>query len=249
MRGAEWKEEPEEARRQTQKSQRPTLNRESLMPIVALERVDDTISPLTHRVKDTSFHRKFKLPTLDTYNRTKNPLDHLITYKPVMKLHIVADERLYNAFSSTLKKSAMLWFQGLRKKSINSFIQLNNAVLGHFSIMRAHRKLPTIILTVKQNEGESLWEYNTRFNKEGMTLPALDEMIATISYGPNSIPWALFVPPPFHLQSSLTAFPSHTTTSQALQYLLRAIRPIVMIIMVRFSFDTSLGKVAHILFW
>lgn len=76
--------------------------------------VDDDVFPLTRHVDDTPFPPKFKVPSLDTYDGTKDPLDHLMAYKSVMKLHNVTDEGLCNAFLSTLRRSAMLWYQALR---------------------------------------------------------------------------------------------------------------------------------------
>lgn len=144
--------------------------------------VEDVITPLTPRVEDTPFPRKFKTPSLDTYDGTEDPFDHLMSYKYVIKLHSVMDAGLCNMFLSTLKGSAMMWYQGLRKRSIHSLKQLSTTFLRHFSSKRVRQKSSTIILNVQQKELETLREYNTRFNNEEMTLQALYNMVAVTAF-------------------------------------------------------------------
>lgn len=66
--------------------------------------VNNAIPPLTRHVEYTPFPRKFKMPSLGTYDRTKDPLDHLMTYKSIVKLHNILDEGLCNVFLSTLRR-------------------------------------------------------------------------------------------------------------------------------------------------
>ena len=46
---------------------------------------------------------KFRMPQINSYDRVKDPLDHLETFKTLMHLQGVADEIMCRAFPKTLK--------------------------------------------------------------------------------------------------------------------------------------------------
>ena len=46
---------------------------------------------------------KFKMPSLDSYNGTHNPCDHIATFKTTMHLQGVPNEIMCRAFPTTLK--------------------------------------------------------------------------------------------------------------------------------------------------
>ena len=49
---------------------------------------------------------KFKMPSLDSYDRTRDPFDHIATFKTTMHLQGVLDEVICRAFPTTLKGPA-----------------------------------------------------------------------------------------------------------------------------------------------
>ena len=49
---------------------------------------------------------KFKMPSLDSYDRTRDPFDYIATFKTTMHLQGVPDEIMCRAFPTTLKGPA-----------------------------------------------------------------------------------------------------------------------------------------------
>ena len=64
---------------------------------------------------------KFKMPTLDSYDGTLDPYDHIATFKTIIHLQGVLDEIMCKAFSTTLKGPTRVWFGKLPPNTITSF--------------------------------------------------------------------------------------------------------------------------------
>ena len=64
-------------------------------------------SPFTVRVLHFPFPAKFRMPQIETFDRTKDPIDHLNTYKNQMELHGYQDPIRCRAFAITLKGPAL----------------------------------------------------------------------------------------------------------------------------------------------
>ena len=87
--------------------------------------VHRTDSPFTASVTSFPLPLKFRLPQLETYNESKDPLDHLESFKTLMHLQGVADEIMCKAFPTTLKGPARVWFNQLTPNSVGTFKELN----------------------------------------------------------------------------------------------------------------------------
>ena len=68
--------------------------------------VHGTYSPFTASINGHPLPLKFKLPSLDSYDGTRDPFDHIATFKTTMHLQGVPDEILCRAFPTTLKGPA-----------------------------------------------------------------------------------------------------------------------------------------------
>ncbi|KAH7861533.1 hypothetical protein Vadar_027462 [Vaccinium darrowii] len=75
-------------------------------PTTVEELVQNTDSPFTPEVMREPLQQKFKMPHLDAFSGTTDPLDHLETYKNLMMLQEVLDKIMCRAFLVTLKGSA-----------------------------------------------------------------------------------------------------------------------------------------------
>ena len=62
---------------------------------------------------------------IESYNRAKDPLDHLETFKTLMHFQGVANEIMCRAFLTTLKGLMRIWFSRLMPNSISTFKELN----------------------------------------------------------------------------------------------------------------------------
>ncbi|XP_072076533.1 uncharacterized protein [Arachis hypogaea] len=102
---------------------------------------------------------------MDLYDGTTNPKHHLSNFKSRMYLADASDATRCKAFSTTLTKAAMKWFDGLPPRSVTSFDDLSRKFLMRFSIQKDKVKHASNLLRVKQEVGESLKDYIERFNK------------------------------------------------------------------------------------
>ena len=75
--------------------------------------VNRTNSLFIASVNSFPLSHKFRMPQIDSYDRVKDPLDHLETFKTLMHLQGVVDEIMCRAFPTTLKGATRIWFSQL----------------------------------------------------------------------------------------------------------------------------------------
>ena len=144
--------------------------------------VQQTESPFTAGVLHFPLPAKFRMPQVETFDGTRDPIDHLNTYKNQMELHEYQDPIRCKAFAITLKGPALAWFNRLPPSSISSFTELSIAFVSYFIGVRTYRKPSYHLLTIKQSSQESLWSYVQRFNTESIKVDIPDEIFATTSF-------------------------------------------------------------------
>ncbi|XP_065616508.1 uncharacterized protein LOC136061955 [Quercus suber] len=91
--------------------------------------VHRTDSPFTASINGHPLPPKFKMPSLDLYDRAHDPFDHIATFKTTMHLQGVLDEIMCRAFPTTLKgprhkrsSSSLLTIEQGENESLRSFI-------------------------------------------------------------------------------------------------------------------------------
>ena len=94
--------------------------------------VQQTESPFTAGVLHFPLPAKFKMPQIETFEKTKDPIDHLNTYKNQMELHGYQDPIRCRVFAITLKGPTLAWFNRLSSSSISSFTEFSIAFVSHF---------------------------------------------------------------------------------------------------------------------
>ena len=125
--------------------------------------VRKTDAPFTLAVQDCLVPSKFRLPQLEPFDRLKDTLDHLNTFKTTLGLQQPPDKILCYSFPTTLKGAAREWFTKLPSSSIDNFEQLSNSFLRHFVSEQRPKRPADHLLTIKQGEKETLRSYVTRF--------------------------------------------------------------------------------------
>ena len=116
-------------------------------------------SPFTAEVLHFPISAKFRMPQIEAFNGTKDPVDHLNTYKNQMELHGYQEPIQCRAFTITLKGPALAWFNRLPPSSLSSFRELSIAFVSHFIGARTYRKPSYHLLSIKQYPQESLRSY------------------------------------------------------------------------------------------
>ena len=144
--------------------------------------VQQTESPFKVGVLHFPLPAKFRMNKIETFDGTKDPVDHLNTYKNQMELHGYQDPVRCRAFAITLKDPALAWFNRLPPSSISSFKELSIAFISHFIGARTYKKPSYHLLTIKQSPQENLKSYVQRFNAESLRVDILDEKFATTAF-------------------------------------------------------------------
>ena len=144
--------------------------------------VQQTESPFTTEVLHFPLPAKFQMPQIEAFDGTKDPIDHLNTYKNQMELHGYQDLVRCRAFSITLKGPTLAWFNRLPLSSVSSFRELSIAFVSHFIRARTYRKPSYHLLTIKQSSQESLRSYVQRFNAESLKVDVPDEKFAITTF-------------------------------------------------------------------
>ena len=120
-------------------------------PISMDSLVQQTESPFTAGVLHFPLPTKFRMLQIETFDETKDPIDHFNTYKNQMELDGYQDLIRCKAFAITLKGLALAWFNRLPPYSISSFTELSIAFVSHFIGVRMYRKPSYYLLTIEQN--------------------------------------------------------------------------------------------------
>ena len=141
--------------------------------------VQQNESPFIAEVLHFPLPAKFRMPQVEAFDGTKDPVDHLNTYK---KLHGYKDPVRCRAFAITLKGPTLAWFNRLLPSSISSFRELFIAFVSNFIGARTYRKPSYHLLTIKQSSQESLRSYVQRFNAESLKVDIPDEKFTITAF-------------------------------------------------------------------
>ncbi|XP_065636335.1 uncharacterized protein LOC136070378 [Quercus suber] len=152
------------------------------------ELVHRTDSPFIASINSHPLPPKFKMPSLDSYDGTRDPFDHIATFKTTMHLQGVLDEIMCRAFLTTLKGPARVWFNKILSNSVSSFEELSKLFVNNFIGGQRHKRSSSSLLTIEQGENESLRSFITRFNRETLTVDEVDDnlLLAAFHNGVNS---------------------------------------------------------------
>nr|GEV82117.1 reverse transcriptase domain-containing protein [Tanacetum cinerariifolium] len=101
-----------------------------------------------------------------TYNESDDPEDHLKILQAAAKVERWAMPTWCHMFNSTLTGSAMVWFDDLPSKFVDSYDDLKKAFLANFLQQKKCIKDLVEIHHIKQREGESMEDFMQRFKNE-----------------------------------------------------------------------------------
>ena len=94
--------------------------------------VHRTDSPFTTFVTSFPLPPKFHMPQVESYDGSKDPQDHLESFKTLMHLQGVANKIMCSAFPTTLKGPTRFWLSRLTPNSIGTFKELSAQFALHF---------------------------------------------------------------------------------------------------------------------
>ena len=155
-------------------------------PLEDLVHKTDSLS--TASINSHPLPPKFKMPSLDSYDGTRDPFNHITTFKTTMHLQGVPDEIMCRVFPTTLKGLARVWFSKIPLNTVSSFEELSKLFVNNFIGGQRHKRSSSSLLTIKQGENESLRSFITCFNREALTMDEMDDklLLAAFHNGVNS---------------------------------------------------------------
>jgi len=86
------------------------------------------------------------------------------------------------AFPTTLKGPARIWFNRLTPNSINTFKELSVQFASHFIGGHMYKKSTACLMSIKQWEDKILRSYIARFNKETLSIDKADDKILVTAF-------------------------------------------------------------------
>ena len=95
------------------------------------------------------------MPFLDSYDGTRDPFDHIATFKTTMHLQEVLDDIMYRVFPTTLKGPAQVWFSKIPLNTVSSFEELSKLFVNNFIGGQRRKCSLSSLLTIEQGENES----------------------------------------------------------------------------------------------
>ena len=144
--------------------------------------VHRTNSPFTASVTSFPLPPKFCMPQVESYDGSKDPLDHLESFKTLMHLQGVTNEIMCRAFPTTLKGPVRIWFSRLTSNSIGNFKELSSQFASHFIRGHRYKKSTTCLVSIKQREDETLRSYIACFNKEALSINDANDKILVAAF-------------------------------------------------------------------
>ena len=92
------------------------------------------------------------------------------------------------AFPTTLKGPTRVWFSKIPPNLVSSFKELSKLFVNNFIGGQRHKRSSSSLLTIEQEENESLRSFITRFNREALSVDEADDklLLAAFHNGVNS---------------------------------------------------------------
>ncbi|XP_030958759.1 uncharacterized protein LOC115980670 [Quercus lobata] len=158
--------------------------------------VDDLVhrtdSPFVAFINSHLLPFKFKMPSLDLYDGTRDLCDHITTFKTTMHLQGVPNEIMCRAFLTTLKGPARVWFSKIPPNTMSSFEKLSKLFVNNFIGGQRHKCSSSSLLIIEQGENESLRSFITCFNREALTVDEMDDKLLLVAFH-NIVNFDLFI--------------------------------------------------------
>ena len=106
---------------------------------------------------------RFTRPPFNSYDGKADPVEHVSLYIHMMSLHTHNDALMCKVFPSSLGSTTLRWFNGLRKGSIRSFIELIQEFGARFVTCSRVPQPVDALLSIKIGVSETLCSYVSQY--------------------------------------------------------------------------------------
>ena len=120
-------------------------------------------SPFSNEIERASMPSRFTRPPFNSYDGKTESVEHVSHYIHMMSLHTHNDALMCKVFPSSLGSTALRWFNGLRKGSIHSFVELIQEFGPRFVTCSRVSQSVDALLSIKIRVGETHRSYVNRY--------------------------------------------------------------------------------------
>ncbi|RWV88213.1 hypothetical protein GW17_00049720 [Ensete ventricosum] len=128
-------------------------------------------SLFTLEIQGKPLSATFRLLTLEPYDSSSNPTEHIAAFRAQMVMYDTSDALMCRAFPTTLRGPAMTWYSRIKLASRSSFDLLAKESELNF-LTSAHPKPTTApLLGLVQRSDEPLSQFVRRFTSQVQGIP------------------------------------------------------------------------------
>ncbi|RRT54637.1 hypothetical protein B296_00025496 [Ensete ventricosum] len=145
------------------------------------EKVGETTkggSSFAPEILDKPIPSSFQLPTLEPYDGSTDPTEHVATFRAQMALYDTSDALMCRTFPTTLHGLARMWYSRLKLSSISSFDHFAKEFELNFIASSCPRSIVALLLGLTQGSNEPLAQFVSRFLAEVRRMPNTNPTLA-----------------------------------------------------------------------
>jgi len=134
--------------------------------------------PFTDKIMATRLPKAMKNPSLDRYDGSTDPDEHLNAYVAQLSIYRTDTHVFCKVFSASLRGAALSWFTQLTPQAIDSFESLKTKFAAQFATSKPHHLTPIALVNVQQEKRESLKAFMDRFGQVALNIHGLLPKVA-----------------------------------------------------------------------